>query len=92
MQQPLHLHILHEDGCAHDFGTSVALRDLAATYAVGYKPSGAGGGDFGIAYSTNESAVRDFVGAVHQHITPQLDGLTWTNMGVVCELGDTAAG
>ena len=69
-----------------------ALRDLAARYAVGYKPSGAGGGDFGIAYATNESAVHDFVSAVHQHITPQLDELLWTNTGVVCEPGDAAAG
>jgi len=69
-----------------------ALRDLAARYGVGYKPSGAGGGDFGIAYATDESAVNDFVSAVHQQITPQLDEVVWTNTGVVCESVDTAAG
>jgi phosphomevalonate kinase len=69
-----------------------ALRSLAVEYGVGYKPSGAGGGDFGISYATDPTRVCDYGRAVHKTIAPQSAVPGWTTAGIICGVVEGVGG
>ena len=59
------------------------ILDLARSMQVGYKPSGAGGGDFGLGFSEDQVRLDAFVHEVHAQLVPQTHGVEWGVDGVL---------
>jgi phosphomevalonate kinase len=55
---------------------------LAKSLGIGYKPSGAGGGDFGLAFSPDAESLEQFVREVHVRWVPQTHGVDWAADGL----------
>ena len=60
-----------------------SLDKIARKVGVGYKPSGAGGGDFGLAFSNDASLLQDFVAQVDSGLVAQPGKLEWADRGLV---------
>jgi len=60
-----------------------SLDEIARKVGVGYKPSGAGGGDFGLAFSGDASLLQDFVAQVDSGLVAQPGKLEWADRGLV---------
>jgi len=60
-----------------------AFQKLAKSMQIGYKPSGAGGGDFGLAFSTDATSLEQFVHEVHTQFVPQTHGVQWAADGLL---------
>jgi phosphomevalonate kinase len=60
-----------------------AFLALARSMGLGYKPSGAGGGDFGLVFSADKASVDAFVHAAHARIVPQTHGVDWAPQGLL---------
>jgi len=64
----------------------LSLRQVAAECGVHYKPSGAGGGDFGVCFSTDHERISDFTrraaasGFAIPDLEPDLDGASMGGM------------
>jgi phosphomevalonate kinase len=61
----------------------VSLNKIARELWVGYKPSGAGGGDFGLAFSRDASRLQDFRTRVDSELIAQPVSLEWADRGLV---------
>jgi phosphomevalonate kinase len=59
------------------------LRSLAQRLDVGYKPSGAGGGDFGLAFSTDAERLDEFARQADGSVVKQPVELHWAQDGLV---------
>ncbi|MEJ2138078.1 MAG: hypothetical protein P8Y61_01270 [Gammaproteobacteria bacterium] len=59
------------------------LRSLAQTVGVGYKPSGAGGGDFGLAFSADAERLNEFARQADESVVKQPVELHWTQDGLI---------
>jgi phosphomevalonate kinase len=68
-----------------------AFLGLARSMGLGYKPSGAGGGDFGLVFSVDKASVDAFMHAVHARIVPQSHGVEWSPQGLLLN-GRSVAG
>lgn len=60
-----------------------AFEKLAKSMQIGYKPSGAGGGDFGLAFSADATSLERFVHEVHTQLVPQTHGVRWVADGLL---------
>lgn len=60
-----------------------AFQKLAMSMQIGYKPSGAGGGDFGLAFSADMQSLEKFVQEVHTRFVPQAHGVHWATEGLL---------
>lgn len=58
------------------------LARLAQKLGVGYKPSGAGGGDFGLAFSTDADRLDGFARQANDSVVRQPVELNWTGEGL----------
>jgi phosphomevalonate kinase len=67
------------------------LNSIARQVGVGYKPSGAGGGDFGLAFSRDASRLEDFVTRVDAELVAQPARLEWADSGLVINGNAVAA-
>jgi phosphomevalonate kinase len=55
---------------------------VAKSLGIGYKPSGAGGGDFGLAFSPDAASLDQFMREVHVRWVPQTHGVEWAADGL----------
>ncbi len=67
------------------------LRELASEAGVAYKPSGAGGGDFGVAFGQDPDDLERFTGAAAREGFPALP-LHGDPRGVLCDATSTGKG
>jgi phosphomevalonate kinase len=78
--------LLHELDAAAGIGIwsdgHIRLNTMAREFGVGYKPSGAGGGDFGLAYSRDASRLQDLLARVNSELVAQPARLAWTDRGL----------
>jgi phosphomevalonate kinase len=58
------------------------LNGMARKAGVGYKPSGAGGGDFGLAFSCDAERLQAYLRQVDAMVVPQPDQLGWSDRGL----------
>ena len=91
--------ILHELDSAAGIGIwspcHQRLDSVARKAGVSYKPSGAGGGDFGLAFSRDAARLQDFLSEVNAKLIPQPDKLGWADRGLIINgaaISDETAG
>jgi phosphomevalonate kinase len=58
------------------------LNSIARKTGVGYKPSGAGGGDFGLAFSRDAAQLQAFLSQVDATLIPQPEKPGWADRGL----------
>ena len=58
------------------------LNRIARKAGVSYKPSGAGGGDFGLAFSHDAERLQAYLRQVDAMVVPQPDQLGWSDRGL----------
>jgi len=66
------------------------FKGLAARHGLGYKPSGAGGGDFGLVYGLKASAIESFLLEQAVSAVPQLPSFGWSAEGFSVEKSGSA--
>jgi len=78
--------LLRELDAAADIGIwsecHANLNNIAREFGVAYKPSGAGGGDFGLAFSRDAGRLQEFLTRVDVELVPQPMTLEWAEKGL----------
>lgn len=66
----------------------LSIERLARQFGVGYKPSGAGGGDFGLAYALDAALLQEFRARLNDTLVTQDIDIGWDQDGVRVAIDD----